>query len=360
MNQVQMSNGADKSRTTPIVSICMPHLNSQPFTKERMETILRQTLDDWELIIVDSHSDDGSLELLEQYARDDERIRIVQAPRDGIYPNWNRALKLCRGEYVYIATSDDTMSLDCLEQMAKALSQNPDCGLCHCCLEIIDEHGRSVSPADSWDNYTSPRFFGELIHQYHVRRAPHDGLLHLGLFTIYTSFTQLLVRRRVYDELGLFRTDCGTYADFEWGMRVALRESVVHVPYKLATWRRHGGQATQFDRIIHTRARGEFRRLVHLALKSLDAGNRTLADALRKSPLNDFYLAAELDARRSLPDSAIVKLSRVLGFGVKHPLFSLRWLFHRVVRRERIPGDFKKAVHDEFARLGLTDLVHKL
>src|SRR5438132_5350203 len=94
----------------PLISICMPHLNSQPFTEERMQTILNQTIRDWELIVVDSDSNDGSREILENCASSDPRIRLIQGPRDGIYTNLNRALKLSKGEYVYIAMSDDTMT----------------------------------------------------------------------------------------------------------------------------------------------------------------------------------------------------------------------------------------------------------
>src|SRR5215468_3034222 len=101
----------------PIVSICMPHLNSRPFTEERLATILNQTFCDWELIIIDSDSNDGSRQILEKYAVNDLRIRLVQGPRDGIYTNLNRAIKLASGKYIYIAMSDDTMMEDCLEKM---------------------------------------------------------------------------------------------------------------------------------------------------------------------------------------------------------------------------------------------------
>ena len=78
----------------PIVSICMPHLNSRPFTEERIDTILEQTFHNWQLIVVDSNSDDGSLEILTKYAVVEPRIQISYAPRDGIYSNLNRALEL--------------------------------------------------------------------------------------------------------------------------------------------------------------------------------------------------------------------------------------------------------------------------
>jgi glycosyltransferase involved in cell wall biosynthesis len=344
----------------PLISICMPHLNSQPFTEERMQTILNQTIRDWELIVVDSDSNDGSREILENYASSDPRIRLIQGPRDGIYTNLNRALELSVGEYVYIATSDDTMTPDCLEQMLGALERNPNCGVCHCCLEVIDENGRPVHSAEAWENWKQQKYFGEWVHIPHLRRAPHDGLLHFGLYTIYTSLTQLLIRRRVFQELGLFRTDCHSYADFEWGMRVGLNENDVHIPKTLATWRRHTRQATQTTEMLRTRAQGEFHRLVRKALKSLQSRNPELAQALRRSDLNHFYLANELGTRRLMSNSARATLAAVILFGIKHPLFSLHWFFCKVVRRKSITGDFAETVRKEFARLGLTNLLCRL
>jgi glycosyltransferase involved in cell wall biosynthesis len=344
----------------PLVSICMPHLNSQPFLEERMRSILRQTLTDWELIIVDSSSDDGSREILQRYAEADSRIHLADAPRDGIYSNLNRAIERGRGKYVYIATSDDTMAADCLERMAAALEHNPDCGLCHCCLEIIDEAGNPVGPDDAWDNFTVQMYFGDWTHRAHIRRAPHDGLLHLGFMTIYTSLTQLLVRRRVFEDLGLFRTDCHSRADFEWGLRVGLNESVVHVPRKLATWRRHRRQATQPIEALRARARGDFRRMTMKALKSLENRNPPLAVELERSALHDFYLVDEVKARRMLARSLLGPLMSTAEFVVKHPLASLRWLRCKIVLRQKITADFGDAVRSEFQRLGLAGLIVRI
>lgn len=354
--EVRQSNNP---KNRPLVSVCMPHLNSRPFTEERMETIIRQTLSDWELIIVDSNSDDGSRKILENYAEKDARIRIIEAPRDGIYANLNRAIALCAGEYVYIATSDDTMVSTCLEEMVEALNQNPNCGVAHCCLEIINEHGMPVDSSIAWENWLQQKYFGEWIHIPHVRQAPHDGLLHFGLYTIYTSLTQLLIRRRVFQELGLFRTDCSPYADFEWGMRVGLNENVVHVPHKLATWRRHTQQATRSEQMLRTEARGEFRRLVREALKSLNARKPTLAKALRQSDLNRFYLAGEVRARKLLAGSTFARFIVMGAFAARHPLYCFRWLFYKIFRKETVTGEFFDRVRGEFARLGLTNLVYK-
>ena len=343
----------------PVVSICLPNLNNRPYLEERLQTILAQTFSDWELIVYDNYSDDGAWELLQTEARNEPRIRIAQAPRAGMYANWNNCIRAAQGEYVYIATSDDTMTPDCLEKMVEALERNPDCGLCHCSLEIIDETGRAVD-SDTWESWESQKYFGEWIDIPHVRRAPHDGLLYFGLGTIYTSITQLLIRKRVFEQLGLFRTDCHSYADFEWGMRVGLNENVVHIPEKLATWRRHSTQATQANQILNTRALGEFHRLVGKAVESLNSRNPKLAHSLKRSTLNRYYLANELGARRDLSGSRSAEVLTIAGFVIKHPIFSLYWLYCKMLRRKSVTGDFREAVNQEFSRLGLNNLLVRL
>ena len=325
-----------------------------------MESIVQQTLPDWELIIVDSKSDDGSRELLEEYAGRDPRIRIFEGPRDGIYTNLNRALERCSGDYVYVATSDDTMRLDCLERMVKVLERNSQCGLCHCCLELIDGNGTVLNSDQAWENWVTQQYFGEWIHRYHVRRAPHDGILHLGFYTVYSSLTQLLIRRRVFQELGLFRTDCSPHADFEWGMRISLQENVLHVPLKLATWRRHDRQATSPNSLLRARAAGEFPRLVRKALETLNIRNPDLALQLRRSELNQFYLVDEFQGRKVSSKSIPAKLIAAGGFVLRHPFFSGRWALHKLYHEEGVVGCFSDAARREFAKMGLTGLLQGL
>jgi glycosyltransferase involved in cell wall biosynthesis len=340
----------------PIVSICLPNLNNRAYLDERLDSIFAQTFPDWELLVYDNYSDDGAWELLQAKARHEPRMRIAQAPRAGMYANWNNCVRAARGKYVYIATSDDTMAPNCLARMVEALERNPDCGLCHCSLEIIDVNGQAIN-SDTWESWDAPRYFGEWMNVAHIRRAPHDGFLHFGLGTIYTSITQLLIRRSVFDQIGLFRTDSHSYADFEWGMRAGLTQNVVHLPEKLATWRRHEAQATQANQILTTRARGEFHRLAGKAVSWLNESDPKLARTLHKSDLQHYYLANELSARRQLSTSKWEELGTIVSFIVRHPLFSSYWFYRKVLLRQSVTIDFREAVQREFTKLGLNNLL---
>lgn len=228
---------------TPLVSVLLPNLNNRLFLEERIATIRGQSLKDWELIVVDNHSDDGAWELLQHLLGNEKRARLDQEPRKGMYANWNNCIKRASGRYVYIATSDDTMAEDCLERLSAALERSPECGLAHCRLRMIDQTG---NPIPDW--WSDGSMFGRssrgLLDRFHTRRAPFDGLLHLGGESVYVSITQLLIRRSVFDRVGLFSERWGSMGDFNWNMRASLVVNTVHVPGTWATWRIHPGQAT--------------------------------------------------------------------------------------------------------------------
>jgi glycosyltransferase involved in cell wall biosynthesis len=228
---------------TPKVSILLPNLNTSKYLPARFESIQAQTFTDWETIVVDSYSNDGAWELIQQYAQNDPRILISQAPREGIYAGLNRCINLAKGEYIYIATSDDTMMPNFLEEMVAALDTYTQCSLAHCCLTFIDEFGKPIKP-NPWDEYYSSLYYGEMLKKFHIRQAPLDGILHCFLLTAYTSLTQLLIRRSLFEKVGNFSTRYGSMADFGWGMKASLVCDTIHIPKYLATWRRHPEQAT--------------------------------------------------------------------------------------------------------------------
>ncbi|WP_276373583.1 glycosyltransferase [Chryseolinea sp. H1M3-3] len=230
-----------------MVSIIISNLNTDlTFLQARLDSVKNQTFLDWECIIVDGFSDNGSWEYLHQATNLDRRFKLYQKPRKGIYNAWNEGIKLAKGNYICIAPSDDTMDKEFIEKMVNVLDQNLQCDMAHCCLRIIDVNGKPAIDGN-WDTFLSSKFFGDIMHTKHIRHAPHDGILHAFIKTVYTSITQLLIRKSVFDELGLFIEDGGSIADFEWEMRVSLFINIVHVPEYLTSWRVHNLQATKVE-----------------------------------------------------------------------------------------------------------------
>jgi len=227
----------------PLVSVCLPNLNTFPYLHQRLGTILGQTYTNWEMVVIDSFSDDGSWELFETLARKEQRVSIAQAPR-GLYESWNKCIERAQGKYVYIATSDDTMALDCLEKLVAALEEHNNCDLAQCSLVAIDQAGAPLADT-SWRDAT---VFGHgmegLLARQHVRRAPYDGLLHLTGYMVHLSVTQLLVRRSLLSKIGGFETRWGSIGDRNWEMKAGLVANTIFVPQTWATWRVHPANAT--------------------------------------------------------------------------------------------------------------------
>jgi glycosyltransferase involved in cell wall biosynthesis len=227
---------------TPLVSICLPNLNTRQFLPERMETILSQTVSDWELIICDSFSEDGAWEYFQKF-KGDPRIHLHRVPRKGAYAGWNECLRRVRGEYIYIATSDDTMSSICLEKLLEPLVRLPEIGIATCDYETIDESSKPFTGRVPSSFIRD--FFGEWMNIPCVRNGKTEFLLHANLGITYGSITSVLFRRTHLRKAGFFPTDQGAVGDVDWALRSSLVSDTAFVPGRLATWRVYSQQATQ-------------------------------------------------------------------------------------------------------------------
>jgi len=276
----------------PKVSICLPNLNQCPFIQERLESIMAQTYHDWECIVYDNYSDDGSWEAIKECAAKDSRFTVRQAERKGMYANWNNCVAQAAGEFVYIATSDDTMSPDCLQKMVEALEIHPDYDICQCGLQMIDREGNAMTGADGglcWEKLGNASYFGDQLKAPHVRNAPHDGLVALAYGTVWTSMTQVLIRRTLFGKVGLFPTNWDAVGDAAWQMKAGLVANVVYIPEKLATWRYYEGQGSGR---VHQKAleKGWMHQMGLDALEWFDGINPVLAKTIRRSGILDLFL----------------------------------------------------------------------
>jgi glycosyltransferase involved in cell wall biosynthesis len=294
----------------PRVSICLPNLNQRPFIEERLHSIVSQNFVDWECIAYDNFSDDGSWEVIKQYATRDVRIVARQAPKTGMYANWNNCINDARGSYIYIATSDDTMSLHCLEKMVTALDTHSDCDVCQCGLQMIDREGNPMKGENGglcWEKLANASYFGDQLKTPHVRQAPHDGLVALAYGTAWTSMTQVLIRRTLFDKVGLFPTNWNAVGDAAWQMKAGLVANVVYIPEKLATWRYYEGQGSGR---VHQKALedGWMHQMGLDALEWFDGINPVLAKKIRRSGILDFFLLPKLyyQTKRLNPASALL------------------------------------------------------
>lgn len=266
-----------KNAREPLVSILLPTYNRVKYLRERIESIEAQSLRDFEVVVCDSGSNDGSRGLLEKWAKRDGRVRVFQVPRAGIYPAWNECVTRARARYVYWATSDDSMVPETLERLAAALKKYPECRVAMCGLAVVDDNGRMIAGEAQWRNSPWGVFWGRrgVLEREHVRRAPLDLVLAGVLHNPWHSSNQLLIERGIYGEFGVYRTDLGSGADFEWNIRVASAVNAVFVPGAMVTLKHHGESATAASVTRNTRDMDVKIRILSLVLdfvRGRDAG----------------------------------------------------------------------------------------
>jgi glycosyltransferase involved in cell wall biosynthesis len=159
----------------PRVSIGLPVYNGENLLAESLEALLGQSYEDFELIISDNASVDGTAEVCRRYGKQDSRIRYIRQPTNiGLNPNHNFVIKAARGELFKMASHDDLYGRDLVQRCVEALDEYPKVVLAHAREAMIDDSGAVTkllgysaavdSPRaperfrsllfDGWDDYT--------------------------------------------------------------------------------------------------------------------------------------------------------------------------------------------------------------
>lgn len=128
----------------PIVSVLMSVYNSEPYLAQAVESILYQTLPDFEFIIIDDGSTDRSLSILQNYAAQDQRIRLISRENRGLTRTLNEMLNLAQGEFIARMDADDISFPERFAYQVEFLQRHPDVVCVGGAHELIDAQGRSL------------------------------------------------------------------------------------------------------------------------------------------------------------------------------------------------------------------------
>jgi glycosyltransferase involved in cell wall biosynthesis len=290
---------ADHTETrAPRVTLAIATYNGERYLAEAIESCLAQDYDDYELLIVDDCSTDGTRDVIARYAGH-PRVRVVLHPENrGIAGAYNTIWREARGELIARLGHDDVCQPDRLRRQVEIFDRHPDTGVVHGEGVIIDAAGR---PVGRWGSADFPR--RELIDLL-VRR--HNLLLD----------PSTMVHRRVYGELGGYREAFPMCNDFDLWLRAAPRFRFRHCAGgPLIRYRRHGenfsdesARARETDEVTRALAEAiagwDLRDLVPeldwAVLDPAEAERRALlvlADAVERRELPLPALAAQLRER---------------------------------------------------------------
>ncbi len=128
----------------PLVSVIMPAYNAEQFVREAINSVISQTLTDWELLVIDDCSTDDTQRIVSEFAEKDSRIQLlVNEVNMGVAKTRNRGLALCRGQYVALLDSDDYYKPDMLQKMVDC-AKRTKADIVYCSYELVDEQGKKV------------------------------------------------------------------------------------------------------------------------------------------------------------------------------------------------------------------------
>lgn len=135
----------DTARPAPLVSIGMPVYNTERYIGKALDSLLAQTLGDFEIVISDNASTDRTGDICREYAARDLRIRYLRQPENiGLPRNWNAVVHAARGEYFKWASASDFCSPDMLEKCIAAMRADAGIVLCFGKTQNVDEEGQCI------------------------------------------------------------------------------------------------------------------------------------------------------------------------------------------------------------------------
>ncbi|KAA3628682.1 MAG: glycosyltransferase [Proteobacteria bacterium] len=342
----------------PFVSVIIPAYNCAPYLPTAIESVLSQSHEDLELIVVDDGSTDTTSSILEPYVG---RIRLLRQKNAGAAAARNYGLALAKGELIAFLDADDWWEPCKLAAQVTAFEEFPMAGLVFADFFVADAQGKLLmergirwkygivrnDKITPWSKvFEKNRAIGhDKCLKHHQNVAAYEGRIATWLFQGNMINTcSVLIRRDVLEKVGEFDTSLETEEDYDYWLRVAQSWPIVYIDLPLLTFRRRPGQLTQADKID---------RVVSNVAKVLMRAADRLADELSPREIDSRLARIYLDlgvihlrqgriveARESLmeslkrrPQSVSSVLFWLLSFLPVNILSILETAWHRVHRK---------------------------
>ena len=214
----------------PRISVYIPSHNYGQFLEEAIESVLRQTVDDWELILIDDNSTDNTKKIMALY-KGDERITIIKTDGIGLPAVCNLALRHARGEYIIRLDGDDIFDDNILLVLGNYLDRHADCAMGFSDFFYVDEQGTIFS------------------HERREQVFKRDNILDNP-----ANGACCLIRTQILKELGGYREDLGAQDGYDLWNKLLGNFKVGNVNLPLFYYRRHANNSTNsVNRIVSAR-----------------------------------------------------------------------------------------------------------
>ena len=203
----------------PKVSVIIPAYNALAYLPETIDSLFKQTFSDFEVLIVDDGSSDGTAGWATQIK--DPRVRVIYQKNQGSSVARNTGISAAKGEYIALLDADDLWEPTKLEKQVRFLEQNPSVGLVDTWTILINQKGKST---------------GRIIVSY----AEGDVWKQLVQFKpVCCCDSTPLIRRSCFDNVGLFNPDLPFLEDLDMWIRLAARYEFAAIKEPLVRYRQH-------------------------------------------------------------------------------------------------------------------------
>jgi glycosyltransferase involved in cell wall biosynthesis len=229
------------------VSVCIPTYNGAEFLHECIDSIISQTLSNFELLIVDDQSSDRTLAIAQEYAVRDSRIKLIENPENlGLVGNWNRCIELATGEWIKFVFQDDIIEPTCLEKLLAATKFGKP--IIYCQRDFIFEAGTHESTKEYYLNHLSLQNpFSDTV-EISAQQYAEVAIKNIGVNFVGEP-TSVMLHRSVFSQFGTFNPHLIMICDFEFCTRVAIHTGIIQVPEVLAHFRVHGTASSAVSNI---------------------------------------------------------------------------------------------------------------
>ncbi len=211
-------------REEPLVSVILPVYNGADFVGKTIESILGQTYQNMEIIIVDDASTDHSLEVVRSYQ--DPRIKVIACEKNrNVVYSGNIGFKAAKGKYVALIGHDDLWRQDKLEKQIAFLEEHPSYSVCFTCMDVIDEGLRICK--------------GSFLYQIFSRtdRSAKAWIRKLFMEGNYFCAPSACIRKEMLDKAGYYRFALLQLQDYDLWLRLFLEGEVYIYPERLTYYR---------------------------------------------------------------------------------------------------------------------------
>lgn len=217
-----------------LVSVVVPSYNHAEFLAKRMDSLLRQTYGNLEILVIDDCSTQDNVAILRAYEQHSQVRLLLHQKNTGLVPVMNQGIEQTVGEFILFAQCDDDCEPEMIERLVRSLREHPSAGIAFCRSLMIDASDDVLG-----DDFT----FRERA--FRIRCAT-DTLLkgeEMARFLFHScvipNMSALLIRRDCFDTVGLLAVDYAVCVDWEFFFRVSTRYDTCYVAQPLNKFRQH-------------------------------------------------------------------------------------------------------------------------